>query len=178
MHKNLKKVQVLMLKAGYFKCLTDLLPFLHHLSESAPALTPSNHILVSLFTILVWNIKISNCSQITVRGKRQRRRDVPTVLPCCICRELLQTAILRLGNKLQIFATDLEKEGRFLLWDSHTLPVGMGKPSPSHQSPGAAFLLPTASSAHFVSLVLSYFSNMSFKNVVGGTFSQRWAQFT
>lgn len=54
MHKNPEKVQVLkLLKAGYFKWLTDLLPFLHHLSESAPALTTSNLILVSLFPILV-----------------------------------------------------------------------------------------------------------------------------
>lgn len=42
MQKNQKEAQFLkLLKAGYFKWLTDLLPFFHPLSESAPAFTPS-----------------------------------------------------------------------------------------------------------------------------------------
>lgn len=42
MHKNPNEAQFLkLLGTGYFKWLTDLLPFFHPLSESASAFTPS-----------------------------------------------------------------------------------------------------------------------------------------
>lgn len=42
MHKNPKQAQFLkLLRAGYFKWLTDLLPFFHPLSESLASFTPS-----------------------------------------------------------------------------------------------------------------------------------------